>query len=100
MQVIGTGHEAFHEKVQEPRETDAHGTADTAERDALTQQLFDPPALLGRNAPIHGISRELAATCFTLVILLPMAGMAILLVSVRSTGWTRVSDDHGFRWPP
>ena len=56
MQVIGTGRKAFHHKVQEPRETDAHGTADPTEGDALAQQLFDLPALLGRNAPVEGAS--------------------------------------------
>src|SRR6266566_5517233 len=35
--------------------------------------MFDLPALLGRNASVQGIRRELAATRFTLVILLPMA---------------------------
>ncbi len=52
MQMIGAGREAFHQKVQEPRETDAHGTAEPTECDALAQQLFDPPALLGRNTPV------------------------------------------------
>jgi hypothetical protein len=95
MQVIGTGREAFHEKVQEPRKTDAHGTADPTEGDALAQQLFDPPALLGRNAPVEGVRGKLAAARLTLMVLFPMAGMAIFLVSVRSTGWTCLSDDHG-----
>jgi hypothetical protein len=95
MQVIGTSREAFHEKVQEPRETDAPGTADPTEGEALAQQLFDPPALLGCHAPVEGIRGTLAAARFTLMVLFSMAGMAILLVSVRSTGGTRLSDDHG-----
>ena len=33
--------------------------------------------------------RKLVAARFTLMVLFPMAGMAIFLVSVRSTGWTR-----------
>jgi hypothetical protein len=57
--------------------------------------MFDLHALLGRNAPGQAIRRELTATRFTSVILLPMARMAILLVPVRATCWTRVSDDHG-----
>jgi len=57
--------------------------------------VFNLPALLGRNAPVLAIRRELAAARFALVILLPMAGMAILLVPVRSTCGTRLSDDHG-----
>ena len=32
---------------------------------------------------------------FTLMILLPMAGMAIFLVPVGVTGWTRISENHG-----
>jgi hypothetical protein len=39
MQVIGTGREVFHHEVQEPRETDANGTADPTERDALGQLI-------------------------------------------------------------
>ena len=80
MQVIRTGHKAFHHTVQEPRETDTDGTTDPAERDALAPQLFNPQALLGRNALVHSMSAKLATTCFTLMILLPMAGMAIFLV--------------------
>src|SRR5262249_14968007 len=95
MQVIGTGRKAFHHKVQEPRETHADGTTDPTECNPLAEQVFNLHALLGRNAPGYAIRRELAATRFPLVLLLPMAGMPILLVSVRSTGWTRGSDDHG-----
>ena len=83
MQVIGAGRKAFHHKVQEPRETDAHGTADPTERDALAQQLCDPPALLVRNAPVEGVRRKLAVARFTLMILFPMAGMTIFLTFHR-----------------
>jgi len=82
MEVIGTGCKAFHQKVQEPRETDTHGTADPTQGDALAQQLFDPLALLGCNTPVEGVRSQLAAARFTLMILLPMAGMAIFLVAV------------------
>ena len=81
--------------MQEPGETDADGTADPTEGDAFAQQLFDAPTLLRRNTPVEGVRRKLTATCFTLVILFPMTGMTILLVPVRSTCWTRVSEDHG-----
>jgi len=94
MEVIRTGRKAFHHTVQEPRETDAHRTTDTTQCDALAQQLCDPPALRGRNAAVHGGRRKLAAARFPLVMLFPMTGMSIFLVSVRSTGWARVSDDH------
>ena len=82
MQVLGTGRKAFHHKVQEPCETDSHGTANPPERETLTQQLSDLSALRLGNGPINGVSRKLAATRFTLVILLPMAGMAVFLVPV------------------
>jgi len=82
MEVIGAGGKAFHQKMQEPGETDAHGTTDPAEREALAQQLFDPQALLRRNAPVEGVRGQLAAARCTLMILLPMAGMTIFLVSV------------------
>jgi hypothetical protein len=36
MEVLRTGRKASHHKVQQPRETDTHGAADAAERDALT----------------------------------------------------------------
>ena len=96
MQVIRTGRKAFNHNVQEPRKTDAHSTADPAKRETLAQQLFDPLTLRGRNTPVRGVSRELATARFTLVILLPMAGMTIFLVPGRSTRGTRVSDEHGF----
>jgi hypothetical protein len=85
--------------VYEPRETDTHGTAETAERETLTSQLSDPLALLGRNAPVEGVRRTLAVARFTLMILLPMTGMTIFLVPMRSTRWARVSDDHGWQPP-
>jgi hypothetical protein len=95
MQVLGARRKALDHKVQEPRETDAHGPTDPAERDALAQQLFDPQALLMCNAPVEGVRGTLATARLTLMILFPMAGMAILLVSGRSTRWARLSDDHG-----
>jgi hypothetical protein len=95
IEVIGTGRQAFHHTGQEPRETDTDGTADPAERDALAQQLFNPQALLGRNALVHSMSAQLATTYLTLMMLLPMAGMAIFLVPVSVTGWTRISENHG-----
>jgi hypothetical protein len=56
--------------------------------------MFDLQALLVCNAPVEGVRSKLAAACFTLMVLFPMAGMTILLVSVRSTRWAHVSDDH------
>jgi hypothetical protein len=69
MQMLGTSRKAFDHKMQEPRETDTHGTADPPERETLTQQLFDPSALLGRNAPVEGIRSKLATARFTLMVL-------------------------------
>jgi hypothetical protein len=37
-------------------------------------------ALLACNVPVNSVSRKLAAARFTLMILLPMAGMTIFLV--------------------
>jgi hypothetical protein len=99
MEVIGAGCKAFRHKVQQPRETHADSTADPTEGDTLAEQVFNLHALLGRNTPVQDIRRELVATRFTLVILLPMTGMAVLLVPVCSTCWTRISDDHGGCWP-
>ena len=100
MQVIGTSRETFHQKVQQPGETHADGPADPTEGDALAQQLFDPPALLVRNAPVDGVRSKLAAARFTLMVLFPMAGMAIFLVPMRSTGWAYISDNQGCWRPP
>jgi len=95
MQVIRTGRKAFYHKVQQPRETHTDRTADATEGDPLAQQLGNPLALLGRNVPISGGRCKLAAACFTLMILLPVAGVAIFLVLVRSTRGARVADEHG-----
>jgi len=80
MEVFRAGGKAFHHKVQEPGETHADGTADPAEREALAQQVLDLSALLGRNAPVHSVPGKLALARFTLMVLLPMAGMTIFLV--------------------
>jgi hypothetical protein len=79
MEVIRTGGKAFHHKVQEPGETDTRRAADTAERDALTQQVFDHGALLVRNEAVCGRGDKLAVARFTLMMLFAMAGMAIFL---------------------
>ena len=97
MQVIRTGRKAFNHTVQKPRQTDAHGTADPAKRETLAQQLCDPLTLRGRNTPVRGVSRELATARFTLVILLPMASMAIFLAPMRSTRGAGIFDDPGYR---
>src|SRR2546425_8719476 len=94
MEVIGTGSKAFHDKMQEPRETDTYRTADTAERDALTQQMFNQSALLVRNATVFGRGHKLALARFALMILFAVASMAIFLVPVRATRWARVSHNH------
>ena len=96
MQVLRTGRKAFHQKVQEPGETDAHSPAEPPEGDALAQQLFDLSALLVGNPLVHSVSRKLAAARFTLMVLLPVAGMAIFLVPGRSTRWAHISDDHSY----
>ena len=80
MEVFRTGRKALHHKVQEPRETDTHGTADPAQRDALPQQVFHPRAPLIRNEVVVGRGTQLAFARFALMILLPMASMAIFLV--------------------
>ena len=80
MEILGTGHKAFYHEVQEPRETDTHGTADPAQRDALTQQVFHHSAPVICNEAVVGCGTKLAFARFTLMILLPMAGMAIFLI--------------------
>ena len=80
MEVFGTGRKAFHHKVQEPRETDTHGTADPAQRDALPQQVFYPRAPLIRNEAVIGRGTQLAFARFARMMLLPMAGMTMFLV--------------------
>jgi hypothetical protein len=82
MEVIRAGSKAFHHKVQQPRETDAHGAADFAERDALTQQVFHEGAPLVRNATVFGRRDNLTFARLTLMILLTMAGMAMFLIPV------------------
>ena len=80
MEILGASGKAFHHKVQEPREADTYGTADPAQRDALPQQVFYPPTPLIRNEAVVGRGTKLAFARFALMILLPMAGMAIFLV--------------------
>jgi hypothetical protein len=95
MEVIGADSKAFHHTVQEPRQTDAHDTADPTQRDALAQRVFNHGALLVPDATVFARGHNLALARFTLMILLCMAGMAIFLLSDRSTVWARLPDDHG-----
>jgi hypothetical protein len=100
MEVIRARRKALHHEVQQPGATDAHRTADPAQRDALTEQGLNQRALLVRSDGGIGVRTELALTRFAVMILFTMAGLAIFLVPLGSTRWTRFSDDHGFRWPP
>jgi hypothetical protein len=93
--MVGTRRKALDHTVQEPGEADAHGTADTAQRDALAQQVCNQGALLVRNATVFGGRHKLALPRFTLMILFAMVGMAIFLIPGRSTLWARISDEHG-----
>src|SRR4029453_19139748 len=96
MQVIGTRRKAFHQKVQQPRESDTYHTTDPAERDALAQQVFNQRALLVRNDVVVRAGHKLASTCFALMILFAGVRMAILLVLVRLTLWAGISYDHSW----
>ena len=69
MKVLKTDRKAFHHTVQEPRETDTHGTADPAQRDALLQQVFYPSAPLIRNEAVVGRATQLAFARFALMLL-------------------------------
>ena len=95
MQMIGARRKAFDHKVQEPRQTDAHGTGNPTQRDALAQRVFNHGALLASDASVFSCGHKLALARFTPMILLRMAGMTIFLVPDRSTVWARLSDDHG-----
>src|SRR5215831_8021503 len=82
MEVLGTGRQAVHHTVQEPREADTDGTADPTQREALPQQVFHPRAPLSRDEVVVGRTTKLAFARFALIILLPMASMTIFLVPV------------------
>jgi hypothetical protein len=95
MQVIGPSCNAFHHKMQEPRETHADSTADPAERETLTQERWDLPPLLVWHASVQRIRGKLAMARLTAIRLFAMASRAIFLASVRSTRGARISDEHG-----
>jgi hypothetical protein len=85
MEVIGTLRKAFHHKVQQPRETDTYRTTAPAQRDALTQQVFNQRALLLSNDVVFWAGHKLAPTRFALMMLFAGASMAIIL-SIGSIG--------------
>jgi hypothetical protein len=66
--------------VQEPRETDAHGTTDASKRDTFTQQVFNHGASLWRNGEVFSTVAKLALAIFTPMILFARASMAVFLV--------------------
>ena len=79
--MIRAAGKAFHHEVQQPREADAHSTANSAQGEALAQQVFNLRAALGSNEAIGRAGAKLALAIFAQMILLAMAGMAIFLVS-------------------
>jgi hypothetical protein len=78
--MIGTGGKTFHHEVQQPRQADAHRTANPAQGEALAQEVGNLRTSLGRNEQVFGASAKLALAIFTQMILFAMAGMAIFLV--------------------
>jgi hypothetical protein len=87
---------AFHHKVQQPRETDTYRTTDPAQRDALTQQVFNQRALLLSNDVVFRAGHKLAPTRFALMIRFAGASMAIFLVVIRLTLWARIYHDYSW----
>jgi hypothetical protein len=81
MEVIGARRTTLDHTVQEPRETASHGTAAPTECNALAQELGNLHTLRVGHTPVHPSSCQRAATDFTRMIWLPVASMAILLVS-------------------
>ncbi len=77
--MIGTGRKACHHKVQQPAETDFHGTTDASQSDALAKQIFNQGPPLVRHEVVLGVSTALAFTRFAQMILCTMAGMAVFL---------------------
>ena len=57
-------------------------------------------ALFVSNNAVFSAGHTLATAGFTLVILLTAVNMAVFLELYRSTPRARVSDDHGYCWPP
>jgi len=86
--MIGTGGKAVHHEVQQPRQANAHRTANPAQGEALTEQVGNLRTSLGRNAEVFGASTELALTIFTEMILFAMPGMTVFLVPGGSACWT------------
>jgi hypothetical protein len=62
--------------------------------------MLNQHALLASTEALFGAGYKLAAPCFALVVLLAAVYMPVFLELYRSTLWARVSDDHGYRWPP
>jgi hypothetical protein len=93
--VIRTRRTALHDNVQELCQTDAPGAADSMEREAFAQHVFNQGTVLVCHAMIFGCRHTLSLARLTWMLLLAMAGMAIVLGPIRSTCWARVSDDHG-----
>jgi hypothetical protein len=94
VEVSGAGGNTCHHTVQELRQADTHSTAHPTPRDALAQLVCYHGALPAPDATVFGRGHNLAFARLTLMILLRMAGMAILLGADRSTVWACLSDDH------
>jgi hypothetical protein len=67
--------------VQQPRQADAHRAANSAQGEALAQEVGNFRTALGSNEAIGRAGAKLALAIFTQMMLFAMAGMAIFLVS-------------------
>ena len=77
--MIGPRRTALYHAVQQPGETDAHGTTDPAERETLAQHVFNQCAPLVSHDGSINAGTQLALACFILMMLFTMVGMAIFL---------------------
>ena len=94
MSMIGAGGKAVHHKVEQPRQADAHRTANPTEGDTLAQQIFNILTACGRNEAVCGAGTQLTFALFTQMILFAMAGMTIFLTPCGSALWARLWDNH------
>src|SRR5215813_6708731 len=94
IEVLGGSTKLLAHELQEPAESNAYRTTDSAQRDALQEQSFNNGALLRGDQMIVWMQDKGPATPLAAVILLASVDMAISLEPRRSTLWTCLSRCH------
>src|SRR5262249_38203870 len=100
MQMVKQRCTAGSQKTHAPSETDANRAAKAMEGDCLTEYACHQCTWLRSDHVVCSVQDQLSTTALALMVLCPSMHTAVSRVSLRTTGWTRLSHDHSALLPP